>query len=209
MRLLALADIHGRSQKAKELITKTAPFDALLLAGDITNFGPPESVVQIFEMVDRPIYSVPGNCDPPEVVSVLDRNHINYDGRAERLAGFTLVGLGGSNPTPYDTPLEFTEKQLLQRLVGTTMGIQRPSLLLSHVPPLGILDKTRFNTYGGSPVVRDFMSLFDLVVCGHIHESQGVHDGPPMVVNCGPAKNGYAAVIEFTGREFKVNPVKI
>jgi hypothetical protein len=166
-------------------------------------------VIQIFEMIDRPIYAVPGNCDPPEVVSVLDRNHINYDGRAEKLAGFTLVGLGGSNTTPYDTPLEFTEEQLLQRLVGTTMGIQRPSLLLSHVPPLGILDETRFNTNGGSSVVRDFMSLFDLVVCGHIHESQGIHDGPPTVVNCGPAKNGYAVIIEFAGGEFKVNPVKI
>jgi len=208
MRFLALADLHGRNTQLKDLISKAIPFDALLLAGDITNFGPPSSVIEIFDMVDCPIYAVAGNCDPPEVVSVLDRNHINVDGRVEKLGGFTLVGLGGSNPTPYDTPLEYTEDQLLQKMVDTTMGINRPSLLLSHVPPMGILDRTRFNTNGGSTVVRDFMSLFDLVVCGHIHESPGIHKGPPMVVNCGPAKNGYAVIIDFKDGEFQLKPVK-
>jgi len=183
MRLLALADLHGRNARIKELMAATAPFDAMLLAGDITNFGPAESVIEIFEMVGCPIYAVPGNCDPPEVVSVLDRNHINMDGRVEKLAGFTLVGLGGSNRTPYDTPLEFSEEQLLQRLVETTMGLPRPSLLLSHVPPHGILDRTRFFTNGGSSVVRDFMPFFDLIVCGHIHEARGIHEGQPKVIN--------------------------
>jgi len=209
MRLLVLADLHGRNARAQDLLRAAEPVDALLLAGDITHFGPPESVVRLLEMISCPIYAVPGNCDPPEVVSVLERNHLSVDGRVERMRGFSTVGLGGSNHTPYGTPLEFPEEQLRQSLGKTTLRLARPAMLLSHVPPQGILDSTRFQTFGGSMAVREFMSAFDLVVCGHIHEARGIHEGPPKVVNCGPALAGYGAVVEFADGRFSVEPIRV
>ena len=209
MRLLVLADLHGRNARAQEMLRAAAPVDAVLLAGDITHFGPPESVVRLLEMVSCPIYAVPGNCDPPEVVSVLERNNMSVDGRVQPMRGFTMVGLGGSNHTPYGTPLELPEEQLRQSLSKSTLRLSRPSLLLSHVPPQGILDHTRFQTFGGSSAVREFMSSFDLVVCGHIHEAHGVHEGPPIVVNCGPALSGYGTIVTFSDGRFAVEPIRL
>lgn len=209
MRLLVLADLHGRNARAQEMLRATAPVDAMLLAGDITHFGPPESVARLLEMVSCPIYAVPGNCDPPDVVSVLERNHISVDGRVEQMRGFSMAGLGGSNHTPYGTPLELPEEQLRQSLSKSTLRLSRPSLLLSHVPPQGILDQTRFQTFGGSSAVREFMSSFDLVVCGHIHEAHGVWKGPTTVVNCGPALSGHGAVVTFSDGRFAVEPIRV
>ncbi|MBI3766704.1 MAG: YfcE family phosphodiesterase, partial [Ignavibacteriales bacterium] len=52
----------------------------------------------------------------------------------------------------------------------------------------------------GSSSVRKFIEKHqpDLAVCGHIHEARGQDSlEKSKIVNCGPAVNGYYAVVEI------------
>jgi len=45
-----------------------------LIAGDITDFGPDEKALELLEMFNKPVLIVPGNCDNPSLLKILDDN---------------------------------------------------------------------------------------------------------------------------------------
>lgn len=197
MKLLALSDLHGDYSYVESILDMTGDFDAVLIAGDITDFGPDMKALELLEMFRAPVLAVPGNCDYPSLLKVLDenRNTINLHNHAYEMGGLIFIGLGGSNPTPFNTPFELSEKKIGE-YIGILMGrSKRRMVLLSHAPPKNTLDKLPHGNVGSEALSR-YLGRFDLVVCGHIHEARGmVRVNGTYVINPGMASKGQGAVI--------------
>ncbi len=72
--------------------------------------------------------------------------------------------------------------------------IKKVNIILSHLPPYGILDEdTGLNTKGdhmGSKLLREFIlnKKPKLVICGHIHTPGEVRLGETLIINPGEQK---------------------
>ncbi|MDD5474822.1 MAG: metallophosphoesterase [Candidatus Methanoperedens sp.] len=207
MKLLALSDLHGDYSHVESICEKAGNFDAVLIAGDLTNFGPDEHALELLKMFKEPVFAIPGNCDNPSILKLLDENAINLHNSVHEMEGFTFIGLGGSNPTPFNTPFELSEKKigeyvgtLLGRLNGRSGRNNGKTILLSHAPPLNTTDKLPRGNVGSAALAR-YLGRFDLVVCGHIHEARGsVRVNGAQVVNPGVASRGQGALITINDR---------
>ena len=71
MKLLALSDLHGDYSHVESIIDKAGDIDAVLIAGDITDFGPDEKALELLGMFKVPVLAVPGNCDNPSLLKIL------------------------------------------------------------------------------------------------------------------------------------------
>ncbi|MDD2473019.1 MULTISPECIES: metallophosphoesterase family protein [unclassified Methanoculleus] len=201
--VLLLADLHGNYGKLDAF--PGYDYDAVIIAGDITNFGPLEPVESVLSNFDVPCFAIPGNCDPREIVDVLEHSDaVCLHDSWIALGKITLAGLGGSNATPFGTPFELTEEEIDEELtrIVNRMDKNVHNVLVSHAPPYGVLDGVGEN-HVGSQSIRKHMTRFDLVCCAHIHEARGVTEVDGVtVVNPGPASDGYGALIHF-GKEPK------
>ncbi len=197
MKLLALSDLHGDYSHVESICEDAGDFDAVLIAGDLTNFGPDEKALELLAMFRKPVLAVPGNCDKPSLLGILDKdeNTINLHNSAHEFQGLNFIGLGGSNPTPFNTPFELSEKKIGE-YVGTLLSrLSGRIILLSHAPPRNTTDRLPNGNVGSVALAR-YMGRFDLIVCGHIHEARGiVHVNGTQVVNPGTASKGQGALI--------------
>ncbi|MCX9083004.1 MAG: metallophosphoesterase family protein [Candidatus Methanoperedens sp.] len=197
MKLLALSDFHGDYSHIGSILNMAGQIDAVLIAGDLTDFGPDENAFNLLEMFKVPVLAVPGNCDNPSLLKVLDKNEntINLHNSLHRMEGLTFIGLGGSNPTPFNTPFELTEKKIGEYIGTLLSGSKGRMILLSHPPPLNTMDKLPHGNVGSAALAR-YLGRFDLIVCGHIHEARGmVNVNGTIVVNPGMASKGQGAII--------------
>lgn len=200
MKLLALSDFHGDYSHVESIRDQAGYIDAVMIAGDITDFGPDEHALELLKMFKTPIFAVPGNCDNPSILKVLDENTINLHNSVHSMGGLKFIGLGGSNPTPFNTPFELSEKKigeyigtLLSKLNGT--AVNGRTILLSHAPPLYTTDRVANGNVGSEALAR-YLGRIDLIVCGHIHEARGsIRVNGTQVVNPGTAYRGEGALI--------------
>jgi Icc-related predicted phosphoesterase len=146
-------------------------------------------------------YVTGGNDDPDEVLEPLRRPAgsplVFCEGEIEELGeGISILSLGYSNRTPWKTPRELSEEELLSRIRALAMQAPaaRRTIFNLHVPPIGTgLDRcpaldtssdppTVVRVGGevqyfdaGSTAVRDALEEFQpfLSLHGHIHESRG------------------------------------
>ena len=201
--VLLIADLHGQFGKIDSFLDLNP--EAVFIAGDITNMGPVDSVDEMLSRIDVPCFAVPGNCDPREIIDTIEHSDaVCLHGTRLDLGTMTLVGVGGSNPTPFNTPFEMTDKQIDDLLHGAMEKMERSvhNVLITHAPPYDTLDLINGN-HVGSQSIRRHMKAFDLVCCAHIHEQRGVKDVDGVkVVNPGPAMDGYCAMLHF-GTEAK------
>lgn len=108
-----------------------------------------------------------------------------------------MVGLGGSNPTPFHTPAEMSEEQIEATLEHA--GVDNFSIVLSHPPPYGVFDQVG-PLHVGSTALRRMVDEKKplLLICGHIHEYEGQQVlGETLIVKLGPAERMRAAEIEI------------
>jgi Icc-related predicted phosphoesterase len=198
MRFLAVTDFHGQYEKAADILRKAGNVDGTLVAGDLTEFGPAEKAKELIDMLPRPILAVPGNCDPREVVRVLEGEDVCLHLERIRFEGVTYVGIGGSNPTPFGTPFELSEGEIKDGLKRLLKDVNGPAVLISHAPPKGFQDRIPNGAHVGSEAVKQFASRFKAIICGHIHEDSGISMmGDTLVVNPGMASEGNAAIVEI------------
>lgn len=209
MDVLLIADLHGSYGKMDSFMDLQP--DAVFIAGDITNMGPVESIDSVLSRIDVPCFAVPGNCDPHEILECLEQsNAVNLHGSRINLGKISIVGLGGSNPTPFNTPFEMTDKQIDDLLTSAMSKMERSvhNILLCHAPPFETLDKIGGNNVG-SVSIRKHMKSFDLVCCAHVHEERGsIEVEGVKIVNPGPAAVGNCAMIHF-GDEPKDIQIKL
>jgi Icc-related predicted phosphoesterase len=202
MRLYAAADLHGKRRHfdiVKEGLRQSGA-DAVVLAGDILNYGRGRPLLPILERLSRPVFVVRGNSDP----SYLDRwaaasrnvhaLHLN----AVPFNGIELVGISGTLPIPFHSRAGWREAEGLKRLSGLTHS---GAILVAHPPPYGCCDQVLGHFSAGSRglarLVRE--SKPAVMLCGHIHEAAGTafcHN--TLVVNCalGSDRRGAVVVLE-------------
>jgi Icc-related predicted phosphoesterase len=118
-----------------------------------------------------------------------------------------IMGLGGSNYTPFNTPYEFSEEELSSLLAAGFDRIKDADdfILVSHTPPFQTeTDKLLNGTHVGSIAVRKFIELHQPLLCmtGHIHESIGEDTiGRTRILNPGMIKDGgYIEVVYENNR---------
>jgi len=203
MDVLLLADLHGQFGKIDSFLDLGA--DAVFIAGDLTDMGPADSVEPLMSRIDVPCFVVPGNCDPKEILDVLEHSDsVCLHASQINLGKISIAGIGGSNPTPFKTPFEMTDKQIDDILHEIMPILDRTvhNVLLTHAPPYGTLDVIN-GEHVGSVSIQRHMKSFDLVCCAHIHEQRGITEVEgTKVVNPGMASVGNCAMIHF-GKEAK------
>jgi Icc-related predicted phosphoesterase len=123
------------------------------------------------------VWVLPGNHETAEQISEMcDRYGLNDFHEQHFQAGrWQVAGLGYSSPTPFDTPGEYSEAELSQRLAA--FAPLSPLVLVCHAPPRDTaLDQVRSGVHAGSTAVREFIEKHqpDHFFCGHIHEAEGV-----------------------------------
>lgn len=197
MKLLALSDLHGDYSHIEAIRRKAGHFDAVLIAGDITDFGPDERALDLLAMFEEPVLAVPGNCDNPSLLKLLDGTTINLHNSCHTMEGLTFVGLGASNPTPFHTPFELSEREISEKVEMLLKTVTGRVVVLCHAPPRNTTDRLPAGNVG-SEALASVLGRCDLVVCGHIHEARGsMRAKGTLVVNPGKASEGQAALINI------------
>lgn len=199
MRFLVLSDVHRREKVVKwanELIDEM-DLDGSIVLGDITHFGPPEWAGEFLGGLKGKTYAVPGNCDPPGTLAHIERKAITLHLKKVRLGENVLGGMGGSNPTIFDTPNEMSEEEIMSHLRPV---MEKDMILVLHCPAFGILDVPFSGKHVGSVSIAKLVEEFKpmVVLSGHIHEDRGIVEKDGTVfMNPGPAKEGFSGLLEL------------
>jgi Icc-related predicted phosphoesterase len=199
MRIIAAGDIHMDPGDVAT-IPGIGSADFVIVTGDITNFGGSSdaaAVLKRLQAINSSILAVAGNLDQRDVARYLEDIGISLHGRGRMLAeGLGIMGLGGSNYTPFRTPNEFSEEELAGFLAAGFVQVEGAGdfILVSHPPPLGTkTDMLADGRHVGSRAVRRFIEAKQPRLCltGHIHESRGTDSiGRTLVLNPGMLQHG-------------------
>ena len=219
MKFFAFGDIHMNTGDV-ESIPGIRSADLIIITGDITNFGSRKDVEKVINKlmaINRNIVGVAGNLDQPDVTGYLEDIGLSLHGKGRIINGMGIIGLGGSNYTPFNTPYEFSEEKLADLLAEglSQVGDVKDCILVSHTPPFQTkVDKLRNGKHVGSTAVRTFIDQQQPLLCltGHIHESRGQdYIGRTHILNPGMMKNGgYIEVLFENDRiSASIHPYKI
>lgn len=176
MKLLVFSDIHGDRSALNRLLDTEA--DYYFAAGDLVNWA--RGLDQIGALLERRaerMYVLPGNHESPEdVARVCGRFALHdFHGATIEAGGWHIAGLGCSTPTPFNTPGEYSETEMAERLAP--FAELSPLILVCHAPPRNTaLDRIHSGLHGGSSAVHEFIDRRQpaYFFCGHIHECAGV-----------------------------------
>lgn len=204
--LLVCSDLHG-SEQALEMITRLAvpdEYDLVVICGDFTTHGSLDYVDRLLDRIKKVlVLAVPGNCDLPETVDLLEKKHANLHDKRVEFGGWQLFGFGGSIPTSSGMPFEIDEDVIESSL--RKIAVKR-GVMVTHQPSHGLNDLGRSGKHGGSKAILRIAQEFSprLALSGHMHESRGmIADGGTVFVNPGSARNGFYASV-WLGDEIRV-----
>jgi hypothetical protein len=175
MRLLVFSDIHGDKSALERLMEIDA--DYYFAGGDLANWGRGlDQLAPILQKRAARMYVIPGNHESEQDIAQMCEQYGFHDfhGKTLQLGSYTVAGLGYSNPTPFNTPGEYSEQELAARLEKFA-GLE-PLILICHTPPKDSkLDRAGEGQHFGSTAVRDFIERHQpaYFYCGHIHEAAG------------------------------------
>jgi Icc-related predicted phosphoesterase len=193
LKLLIFSDIHNDLKALARLMDTEA--DYYFATGDLVSWA--RGLDACGGMLHRragKVYVLPGNHESADQIGSLCVKFAlhEFHERSLTIGAYHIAGLGYSSPTPFETPGEYTEVQLAEKL-SRFAGL-KPLILICHAPPRGTaLDRVRDGLHAGSQSVRDFVDRHqpEYLFCGHIHEAEGVAItmGETKAINVG--KRGY------------------
>ena len=209
MRIYAVADIHGHSDKIALIRYNTLQLnpDVLVVAGDITNYIGSAGILAQLNDIPVPVLAVRGNTDLSKVENMLeDFPNISPLHLKQVTIGSTpFIGVSGCIPIPFSSRICLNEMQVIEKLKPL---IKSNSVLVAHPPPWGTLDEVFGRFHAGCRSMTKVIKMCRpmLMICGHIHERPGsVFIGETLVVNCALGKNHAGAMIELdNGNNLKV-----
>jgi len=213
MRFFAFGDIHMNPGNV-ENFPGIHSADQIIITGDITNFGSrkdAEMVLDKLMAINTNIIGVAGNLDQPDVADYLEDIGASLHGKGKIINGLGIVGLGGSNFTPFKTPYEFSEQKLATLLSQgiSQIGEVKDHILVSHTPPFQTKTDTLLSgAHVGSTAVRTYIEQHQPLLCltGHIHESRGQDNiGRTLILNPGMVKNGGYIEVLFENGEISAS----
>ena len=149
-------------------------------------------------------FVMPGNDDPTSLEEQLSASqHVEAcDERIVEFEDYTMLSLGFSNRTPWDSPRELDEDELYRRIAGLAEQVEDVSRCIFnlHVPPydsgldtaaeldddfnMVLVGKEPHMIPVGSTAVREAIEKFQPIAAlhGHIHESAGATPHRPHAV---------------------------
>ncbi len=198
MKIFIFSDIHGDTRAVERIIAQ--PADVYIAAGDLSTFGRAlERTAEALKPLRDKLWLLPGNHETHAQTRALCERYGYVDfhrqvRQLESTQGPTwFAGLGYSNPTPFNTPGEYSEEEIADALAP--FEGRKPLYLVVHFPPRGTkLDEVGPGNHAGSATLRAWVERVQpkFLFCGHIHEGAGLQDqiGATQCFNVG--KQGYA-----------------
>jgi Icc-related predicted phosphoesterase len=171
MTILHISDTHGRHRKLKDL----PPADVLVHSGDFTMAGTEDEAIEFLEwFIDLPHphkILIAGNhddCLRGEAIEGLPDNCHYLDCSGVNIHGVSFYGI----------PLfmqDLMEGNMESKYEDIPADID---VLITHQPPLGILDDDGSNEYGSAELLARVLDICPKVhLFGHIHNATGIHAG--------------------------------
>lgn len=212
-----VSDFHGNMEASRQAASKSEQVhaDVVVVPGDITHFGSVQDAKELLSPLVKlrlPVFFVPGNCDPPSLAQINLENARCIHGTCETYRNAMFAGVGGGPISPFNTPFEMTEAEIMG-VLNQSFRLCQPKpwlILVSHTPPKNTkLDAAFSGEHVGSTSVRQCIEdkQPSIVFCGHIHEARGIdHIGNTVIVNSGPARHSQCAVANLgKGIELKLD----
>jgi uncharacterized protein len=193
MKILLFSDIHSDLAALRRLMAIEA--DLYFCAGDLVNWSKGlDQAGEIMRERAGKVWMIPGNHESAGAVEAFCEK-FGFEamhGRAKEINGVHIAALGYSNPTPFDTPGEYSELEIARRL--DEFATLAPLLLVCHCPPKDTpLDRAREGAHFGSTAIRDFLlkAQPQRFFCGHIHEAHGAECKIGATLGRNLGKEGY------------------
>ena len=199
-KVLAVSDTHGDMKKIRELadVASKEKVDLVVLAGDWSNNDEiPPYLISPFLKEGRRVVFVPGNHESMSTTYFLsDLYKIKHlHGKATIYGDIGFFGAGGANMGPHpmnDDEIFYQLKKSFQEIKDA-----KTKVMVTHAHPSGTKMEKFTQIFPGSDAVRRAIDEFkpDIVLCGHVHEAEGIEEmiGKTKVINV--AKSG--KILEF------------
>jgi Icc-related predicted phosphoesterase len=217
MRIIAFGDIHERTENI-EKIKDLSLADCVILTGDLTNVGGIDKAKVVLKSVLRynsKVYAQAGNFDQKKVEDYFTELNINLHANGFLIGNIGIFGVGGSNYTPFNTPIEYSEEEIKNFIYQGFTKVKNAALkiFVAHAPPFNTsVDVVAGGRHAGSRAVRSFIEEHQPQVCitGHIHEATGRDTiGQTIVINPGMLKNGGYVEILTDAKDIKAELRKL
>lgn len=198
-----MVDAHGSASALDWIGEKGREYSGIIVGGDLGRSGSEGYASEFLAAAlstCSSVFYIPGNADAPE--AEVPKGVTRLHGERATMGGFSVGGLGGSNPTPFRTRFELGDEEA--RLILSRLGDL--DILVSHSPPFDTNCDRAGEKHVGSVPVKEYVVEHGprLVLCGHAHESKAVdHLGRTVVVNPGPLMQGNFAEVDL-GKEIRV-----
>ncbi len=219
MKIISFGDIHEDCNNLIPLQNELKSADLVIVTGDLTNYNGRKEAEKVIEEImkyNENVLAQLGNLDQTEVNDYLTEKGINLHGNGFIRDGVGIFGVGGSNPTPFNTPTEFSENEIETFLLNGLDKVKDATfkIMVPHMPPKDTkLDIISAGVHVGSQSVRDFIVKYkpDIALSGHIHEARGSDTiGNTLAFNASMFREGGYVVITKTSEglsaELKVLP---
>ncbi len=194
-----LADVHGNPRAVSWVKREGRRYDSVIVGGDLSRGHPKEFAGEFLAgaaSAGRRVFFVHGNWDDPKMA--IPDGVVALHGKTDMLGKFSIGGIGGSNPTPFNGPFEMSDDEARSVLDG----IGHVDILVAHSPPAGTKCDRATAGHIGSVPVREYVERERpaLVLSGHVHEARSIDEvGRTTVVNPGALKDGNYAVVNLDG----------
>jgi uncharacterized protein len=232
--------LENREQlaEAERLLRDRGSYPAIVTPDELDALNSEDAITDRFnsEMtrsLDRWLDMADGKLHGGDIPPILEASScVTFaEGKVLDLDGFSMVSMGWTNPTPWDTHREAPEDELAAKIdaVASQIPDLGRAIFNFHAPPYGTgldeapaLDANLRPTHGGavmkpvgSTAVRDAITRYQplLSVHGHIHESRGVAKmGRTLAMNPGSSYSDgvlQAALIDLNQKKGKVKYVLV
>ncbi len=132
------------------------------------------ALANVFSQFPQTIFTIPGNWDSKAYFDYFGKYNIHEVPR--EIDGIEFIGYGSGLDIPTTLPptkkIPYSDIEMYNTLVD-----QVPEVAVTHVPPIGILDKGESRKHYGSwanfAYIRNPDESSDLLLCGHVHGAAG------------------------------------
>jgi uncharacterized protein len=193
MKILAAGDLHGDTRQLETLAEQAEKenVDLIILTGDLTRGDSTDNLIGPFAKRNKKVLLIPGNHETVATADFLAElyNATNLHGYSIKIGDIGFFGCGGSIEMGH--PLSLAEEEISKLLSKGHEKISKmkKKIMVTHVHPAGSLMEKFSNIVAPSKSVTEAINKFqpDIVLCGHVHEAEGIEEkiGNSTVINPG------------------------
>ncbi|MBD3319152.1 hypothetical protein GF342_04560 [Candidatus Woesearchaeota archaeon] len=181
LKILAFSDVHGDKQLIASLHKKAEEeqVDLVLICGDFTDYKEEatEGLIKTFLDKKTPVAIMSGNHEDSMSTAVLSDIYgiTHLHGRSISYKG---VGIFGSGGTTQIGPHRISEREMADNLKAAHDRISycKKKIMVTHEHPSE--SSFELDVFPGSKSIKEAVTQFkpDILLCGHIHECEGVEE---------------------------------